>query len=146
MRLLLFSYVLLASISTAFAQTQDQRCELYSQQFSIYLDSQSIEISDFAQAVIDQAVANISDAPDFCEIATIQIDSHTDTAGSEKRNLYLSQAIAQNVVDLFSELGFSDADMIVTAHGESQPQKSTRDGVREPRNRRTDINMTVAPK
>ncbi len=102
-----YASILLASAllaPAAAAQTPAQKCSLYNQEFNVYFQYESIEINKFGRAVIDQALSNITDAPSTCKVENITIDSHTDTSGSEMRNMYLSAAIAQNFVDLLLSL------------------------------------------
>ena len=145
MRAAISLIILAATIPTAVAQSDQNSCSQYNQEFNVYFQSQSSEIQKIGHAIIDQALENVSSVPSSCKVGEIKIDSHTDTAGSSQRNMYLSQAIAQNFIDLFTELGFSKSVLNVTAHGENMPAKSTRNDVREPLNRRTTIKVSLSP-
>lgn len=146
MRLILaLSAAALMSASAA-AQSADQPCSQYSQEFNLYLQYGSVEISRSGKALFDQVAENLAQAPDSCDVVNIQIDAHTDSSGSEARNMHLSRAIAQTIEDYLDAQGFTETPKTVTAHGESRLAKNTRDGVREPLNRRAEIKFIVSDK
>jgi hypothetical protein len=83
--------------------------------------------------------------------AAIAITGHTDTAGAEDYNKGLGQRRADKACAALQEAlkrnGLSDAQIaqITTASaGETQPAVVTKDNVKEPRNRRVDIRITIS--
>ncbi len=66
---------------------------------------------------------------------------HTDTSGSLAYNVRLSERRAKAVADALVGLGVNQGVMSVDWKGESQPAVQTGDGVKEPLNRRTTINI-----
>ncbi len=52
---------------------------------------------------------------------SIEINAHTDTRGSDKLNLKLSQARAKSCVDYLISKGIAKERLIATGYGESQP-------------------------
>jgi outer membrane protein OmpA-like peptidoglycan-associated protein len=73
--------------------------------------------------------------------ARIVVTGHTDTSGSAEYNEGLSMRRADSVRQALVDLGIS-ADQITTrALGETSPLVPTGDGVREPQNRRAEIDI-----
>jgi len=52
---------------------------------------------------------------------SIEINAHTDTRGSDKLNLKLSQARAQSCVDYLMSKGISKNRLLPTGYGETKP-------------------------
>ena len=62
-----------------------------------------------------------------------------DTSGNSAYNVTLSQRRAEAVREALIGDGVDRAAIAVTAQGEQQLMVSTRDGMREPKNRRVEI-------
>ena len=82
--------------------------------------------------------------------ATIAITGHTDTAGSKSYNKSLGQRRADKVMGLLRDAlrkqGLADAHLTAFAAasaGEAIPAVPGKDNVREPRNRRVEIQVTI---
>lgn len=112
-------------------------CELRS--YLVFFDFDSSNISDEAEAVIEQAVEDLQ-APD-CQNATVRVVGHTDTMGSSSYNAALSLRRADNVVRMIRAAGVSPASISSSAEGESSLRVATGDEVRESENRRVAIEM-----
>jgi len=69
----------------------------------------------------------------------ITLGGHTDTTGTQRYNLGLSQRRADTVKDAMVAGGIDAARIKVFAYGKSDPLIQTGDNVREPRNRRVEI-------
>jgi hypothetical protein len=103
------------------------------------------------QKAIDSLAAGIaSHLKQAAGKATIAITGHTDTAGSEDYNKRLGLRRADNVMaalcDALKRQGVSEAQIAaITAAsaGESAPGVPTKDNVREPRNRRVEVSVTI---
>lgn len=67
------------------------------------------------------------------------LNGHTDRSGGEEYNRTLSQQRADTIRALLVGFGVPKAIMSVFAFGESDPVVKTRDGVKEPKNRRVEI-------
>jgi OOP family OmpA-OmpF porin len=52
---------------------------------------------------------------------SIEINAHTDTRGSDKLNLKLSQARAQSCVDYLMSKGIAKVRLLPTGYGETKP-------------------------
>lgn len=108
------------------------------QQFIVYFPfDQSILTSD-AQAVVQQA-AQFAQANGT---ATVVVVGHTDTSGSARYNVRLSERRAKAVADALVGLGVAQSALQVDWRGEADPAVATGDGVKEPLNRRSTITIT----
>ena len=66
---------------------------------------------------------------------------HTDTSGSDAYNVRLSERRAKAVADALVGSGVAQTALSVDWKGESQPAVATGDGVKEPLNRRSTIDI-----
>jgi len=71
--------------------------------------------------------------------AKVTVAGHADTSGNAAYNMALSQRRAEAVREAMLKDGVSQASVAVVGHGEDALSVSTRDGVREPKNRRVEI-------
>ncbi len=97
----------------------------------------SVLTSD-AQAVVQSAASYAQKGG----VATVTIVGHTDTSGSVKYNLRLSERRAKVVADALVGLGVQQGNMSVSWVGKTDLAVPTPDGVKEPLNRRTTIVVT----
>lgn len=77
--------------------------------------------------------------------AALLVDGHADRAGPDPHNRVLSRARA---IEVWRELVFAGiprARIAIRASGEDTPLVATKDGVREPRNRRAEITVRLDP-
>ena len=72
----------------------------------------------------------------------LQVTGYTDLSGSPGYNLRLSERRANNVANALANLGVAPNDMAVTGRGENNPRVPTPRGVREPQNRRVEIDLS----
>jgi outer membrane protein OmpA-like peptidoglycan-associated protein len=100
---------------------------------------QSILTTD-AQAVVQQA-AQYAQQGGATQVVVI---GHADTSGSLRYNVRLSERRAKAVADALVGLGVSQSLMSVDWKGETEPAVATGDGVKEPLNRRSTININFA--
>ena len=78
--------------------------------------------------------------------ARVTVSGHTDTSGSADYNKALSERRAAAVAEELSGLGVPPAAITRAAGlGETEPLVPTGDGVREPRNRRVEIELERPP-
>jgi OOP family OmpA-OmpF porin len=105
--------------------------------FTVYFGFDSAQLTSEARNTLGQ----VADAAEANPEAEISATGFTDTVGPEDYNQDLSFRRAQTVKDALSGRGV-EADRIGTAaRGESQLAVETADGVREPRNRRVEIQL-----
>ncbi len=103
--------------------------------FKVYFDYDKSNLNAEAVDVINKATAIALQN----NVDTIVVSGNTDTAGSSAYNQALSERRAAVVREALIAKGFS-ADRIRTeAYGETNLDKPTPDGVREPLNRRTEV-------
>ena len=86
-----------------------------------------------------QAAADYAKAGNAARIVVV---GHTDTSGSAAYNIKLSERRAKTVADALAGLGVDASKLAVDWKGESDPAVATGDGVKEPLNRRSTIDIT----
>jgi outer membrane protein OmpA-like peptidoglycan-associated protein len=118
------------------------QCSELNQNFVVYFEWDKADLTSQASAVIDQAVANIG-ARRGCSVGGVSIEGHTDTSGGTAYNQRLSARRADAVSNALSSRGISSNLIRKEASGESKLAKATRDGVREPLNRRSEVTISV---
>jgi OmpA-OmpF porin, OOP family len=105
--------------------------------FQVFFDFNKSDITSDAASIIRQAAATVSAG----HLAKIDVTGHTDTVGSASYNQKLSERRADAVKAELIKDGVS-ADAISTAGvGKSGLLVPTPDGVREPQNRRAEIEL-----
>ena len=106
-------------------------------EFVVYFPfDQSVLTSD-AQAVVQQAAQYAQQGG----AAQVTVVGHTDTSGSVRYNLRLSERRAKAVADALVGLGVQQGALNVSWVGKTDLAVPTPDGVKEPLNRRTTINI-----
>jgi outer membrane protein OmpA-like peptidoglycan-associated protein len=105
--------------------------------FTVYFGFDSAQLSAEARNTLGQ----IADAAEANPEADISATGFTDTVGPEDYNQDLSFRRAQTVKDALSGRGIEAERIGTAARGESQLAVDTADGVREPRNRRVEIQL-----
>ena len=108
----------------------------------VYFEWDKSDLTSQASAVIDQAVANMSTRAD-CSASGVTIVGHTDTSGSSSYNDRLSARRAAVVAGALQSRGIGAGLINTQAQGEKALAKATRDGVREPLNRRSEVTIIV---
>lgn len=74
-----------------------------------------------------------------CNISAVTVTGHADTSGAADYNQRLSERRAAVVRDALVANGAPIGAIAIEARGESQMALPTRDGVREPLNRRASV-------
>ena len=108
----------------------------------VYFEWDRSAITSQASAVIDQAVANIRGRQD-CAPSSVTIIGYTDTSGPQSYNQRLSQRRAAAAAGALTERGIPGSMITTEGRGENDLAKQTRDGVREPLNRRSEVTIIV---
>ncbi len=106
-------------------------------EFVVYFEWDRSELNQEAMDTIDQAVARARQ----CNVNAVAIIGHTDASGSNAYNMGLSERRAVIVRDALVSRGMA-MSMSLAARGESEQAQPTRDGVREPLNRRTAVTIS----
>ena len=101
---------------------------------------------DFDAALLtpasEQEIATAAAAARRTGAALVRITGHADRAGTDPHNLALSRARAEAVRGALRRLGLPEVGVLTQAYGESRPVVATGDGVKEPRNRRVEIELS----
>ena len=87
------------------------------QELKLLFDFDSAELRPESITELERVVKFMNDVP----VATVQIDGHTDSVGTEEYNLKLSDRRAKAVFDYLSSRGVDPARMASKGFGESQP-------------------------
>ena len=106
-------------------------------EFIVFFGHDKSNLTPEALDVVRQAAAAAKEAG----AATISVVGHADRSGSAKYNDTLSLRRANTVKGALAGEGIPEAAISVSAKGENDPLVPTADGVREPQNRRVNINM-----
>jgi outer membrane protein OmpA-like peptidoglycan-associated protein len=106
--------------------------------FVVYFEWDRSALNSQALEVIDSAVARARE----CNVTAATIVGHTDTSGSPQYNIGLSERRASVVRDALVSRGLASSLITAEARGETDLARATRDGVREPLNRRTAVTIT----
>jgi outer membrane protein OmpA-like peptidoglycan-associated protein len=103
--------------------------------YLVFFDHDSSQLTAAARSIIATAANNSKTAGTTRIIAT----GHTDKSGTNVYNDGLSQRRSNTVKAELVRLGVPANAIATVAKGESDPLVQTRDGVREPQNRRVEI-------
>lgn len=101
---------------------------------NIYYDFNSAKLRPESKTTIDETILKMLKAnPDLY----VELNSHTDSKGSDDYNQKLSNARAQSVVDYLIEKGVLQDHLVARGYGESQPvvPNENADGSDNPANR-----------
>jgi outer membrane protein OmpA-like peptidoglycan-associated protein len=105
--------------------------------FLVFFDFDRYNLTVDARRVIEAAAA----AYKASGSALIDVAGYTDLAGTQAYNLRLSQRRADGVAGYLARQGVPRDVMDVKWFGKENPRVPTADGVREPQNRRVEIEM-----
>ncbi len=103
----------------------------------VYFPFDQYVLTPEAQTVVQDA-ANYAKGGNATKIVVV---GHTDTSGSAKYNLKLSERRAKAVADALVGLGVQQSTLAVDWKGKTDLAVPTPDGVKEPLNRRSTISI-----
>lgn len=103
--------------------------------FLIFFDWDQATIRADARQILEAAARAYRDG----SFVKIDLTGHADRSGASDYNQRLSERRAAAARQVLVDLGIPAADVATAGRGESQPLVETEDGVREPRNRRVEI-------
>ena len=101
----------------------------------VFFDFNKSDLTPDALTVVNQAAANAGPA----KATVLTVTGHTDTVGSDAYNLRLSKRRAESVATQFEKDGIPSSEIAIVAKGKRDLLVPTKDGVREPQNRRVTI-------
>ena len=103
--------------------------------FIVFFDFDKASITAQAEAILEQAAATAKKG----HAVHIELTGHTDLAGTVDYNNKLSLRRAEAVKAALVKLGLPATEIDVVGKGKSDPLVPTKDGVRQPQNRRVEI-------
>ena len=106
-------------------------------EFIVYFPFDQYVLTPEAQSVVSEAAKYANDG----KATRLVVVGHTDTSGSPKYNVRLSERRAKAVADALVGLGVAQSTLAVDWKGETAPAVATGDGVKEPLNRRSTISI-----
>ncbi|WP_394972495.1 OmpA family protein [uncultured Croceitalea sp.] len=92
---------------------------------NVYFDLNSSYLNKSDKSLLDKLTMILKANPS----TVIKITSHTDSRGSEKYNLWLSERRVKRTVDYLNSAGISNSRINIEAKGESVPTNECSDGV-----------------
>jgi outer membrane protein OmpA-like peptidoglycan-associated protein len=101
----------------------------------VFFDFDKSTITSQAKSIIEQAAVAAKDG----HVVHIQLTGYTDLAGGVAYNQKLSERRANAVKAELVKLGVSADEIDAIGKGKNDPLVPTKDGVREPQNRRVEI-------
>lgn len=107
------------------------------ERFVVYFDNRESQFSAATAAVIQNAVARSQQYPN----GVIAVVGHTDTRGSTSANFELALDRAMGVARMLQEGGARATRITVASQGEKMLAVPTANNVREPKNRRVEIEL-----
>ncbi len=103
--------------------------------YMVFFDFNKSDLSPRAVTIVDTAAKNAEPA----KATELTVTGHADTVGSDAYNMRLSRRRAASVAAELEKQGIASSEIEIVAKGERDPLVPTKDGVREPRNRRVTI-------
>jgi len=105
--------------------------------FILYFREGSDELTAHSKVELDHVLAELKGRP----LPDIVVIGHTDTVGTTVYNDQLSLARAERMRELLIEMGIPPERIQARGRGKRELLVQTADDVREPRNRRVEINV-----
>jgi outer membrane protein OmpA-like peptidoglycan-associated protein len=103
--------------------------------YMVFFDFNKSDLTPEAVAIVDQAAKNATPA----KATELTVTGHTDTVGSDAYNMRLSRRRAESVAAELEKDGIPSGEIQIVAKGKRDLLVPTKDGVREPQNRRVTI-------
>jgi outer membrane protein OmpA-like peptidoglycan-associated protein len=103
--------------------------------YMVFFDFDKSDLTPEAVKIVDQAAANAAPA----KATTLVVTGHTDTVGSDAYNMRLGKRRAESVASELEKQGVPASEIQLISKGKRDLLVPTKDGVREPQNRRVTI-------
>jgi outer membrane receptor protein involved in Fe transport len=103
--------------------------------YMVFFDFNKSDLTPDATKIVDQAAKNAAPA----KVTQLTVTGHTDTVGSDAYNMRLSRRRAETVAAELEKQGIPSSEIEIVAKGKKDLLVPTKDGVREPQNRRVQI-------
>jgi outer membrane protein OmpA-like peptidoglycan-associated protein len=102
----------------------------------IYFDTGKTTIQDRSMSLIDEIAQTLVDNP---HLKKVRVEGHTDSVGSETRNLKLSQGRARSVAKALSSRGIASDRLDAVGFGEIRPIETNKTKEGRQANRRVEF-------
>jgi iron complex outermembrane receptor protein len=109
--------------------------------YLVFFDFNKSDLTPQAKDIVDTAAKNAQAG----KVTQITCTGHTDTVGSDAYNMRLSRRRAESVAAELEKDGISSSEIAIVAKGKRDLLVPTKDGVREPQNRRVQIVFDGGP-
>ncbi len=109
--------------------------------YMVFFDFNKSDLTPEAVSIVDKAAANAGPA----KVTQLTVTGHTDTVGSDTYNMRLSRRRAESVAAQLEKDGIPAGEIEIVAMGKRDLLVPTKDGVREPQNRRVQIVYSGGP-
>ncbi len=103
--------------------------------YLVFFDFNKSDLTADATTIVDQAAKNAGPA----KVTQLTVTGHTDTVGSDAYNMRLSRRRAESVAAQLEKDGIASSEIEIVAKGKRDLLVPTKDGVKEPQNRRVQI-------
>ena len=103
--------------------------------YMVFFDFNKSDLTAEATSVVNQAAKNAGPA----KATELTVTGHTDTVGSDAYNMRLSKRRAESVAAQLEKDGIPSSEIAIVAKGKHDLLVPTKDGVKEPQNRRVTI-------
>ena len=103
--------------------------------YLVFFDFNKSDLTAAATKIVDQAAAEAAAG----KAAQLTVTGHTDTVGSDAYNMRLSRRRAESVAAQLEKDGIPSSEIEIVAKGKRDLLVPTKDGVKEPQNRRVAI-------
>lgn len=113
------------------------RMDDFNRNYQVFFNHDSSVVTSEAKEVIGSVYTTSTTLED----TLVQLTGHADRSGPAAYNMELSRNRAASVQQELARLGIKANTVTVRWRGEEQPLISTKDGVREPQNRRVEIEL-----
>jgi outer membrane protein OmpA-like peptidoglycan-associated protein len=111
------------------------------QSYLVFFDFNKSDLTPQALGIVDTAAQNAQSG----KVTQMTVTGHTDTVGSDAYNMRLSRRRADSVAARLEKDGISASEIEIVAKGKRDLLVPTKDGVREPQNRRVQIVFDHGP-
>jgi outer membrane protein OmpA-like peptidoglycan-associated protein len=103
--------------------------------YMVFFDFNKSDLTPQAVEIVDTAAKNAGPA----KVTQLTVTGHTDTVGSDAYNMRLSKRRAESVAAELEKQGIASSEIEIVAKGKRDLLVPTKDGVKEPQNRRVQI-------
>ncbi len=107
----------------------------------VYFEWDRSDLTANNREIVNQALSRAKAGG--CTVTLTAVAGHTDSSGGPAYNDKLSARRADTVKSALVAGGVPEANIRTTARGETDQAKATADGVREPLNRRAEVQITI---